>query len=284
MTERDDAVSRRYRRLAREEPPAALDAAILAASRRAVGSRPGGLRRWAGPVSIAAVLVLGIGVTLRMQHEKPGIESSMPSEYAMPAPAEEPPAVQPTPPAQARQATPAAPETPAVPKRSAAPASSGARRADRAVSAAKPSPPALDSLQKRDPAPELSRREMSVQTVPPSTTAATPPAMRSTVPATATAPPPAAGASAPAATGELRAAPAEELAPAPLRAKRGVASSRDESRAVAAPDPLQAELERIARLRAAGRDEEADKALEEFRRKHPDYRIPEAMRERLERR
>lgn len=41
------------------------------------------------------------------------------------------------------------------------------------------------------------------------------------------------------------------------------------------------ELERIARLRGEGRDSEADKALEEFRRDHPGYRIPEAMWERV---
>jgi hypothetical protein len=30
-----------------------------------------------------------------------------------------------------------------------------------------------------------------------------------------------------------------------------------------------------------GRDAEADKALDEFRRAHPDYRIPDAMWERV---
>lgn len=35
-----------------------------------------------------------------------------------------------------------------------------------------------------------------------------------------------------------------------------------------------AELERIARLRAEHRDREADRALDEFRRRYPDYRIP----------
>ena len=41
------------------------------------------------------------------------------------------------------------------------------------------------------------------------------------------------------------------------------------------------ELERIAQLRASGDDAEADKALAEFRRRHPDFRIPEAMWERI---
>lgn len=46
-------------------------------------------------------------------------------------------------------------------------------------------------------------------------------------------------------------------------------------------DSLQAELDRIAALRDQGRNAEADKALEEFRRVHPDYRIPDAMWERV---
>ncbi|MBC8023687.1 MAG: hypothetical protein H7Y14_11240, partial [Burkholderiales bacterium] len=49
---------------------------------------------------------------------------------------------------------------------------------------------------------------------------------------------------------------------------------------VAIDEPTR-ELEAIAKLRAGGRHEEADKALAEFRRKRPDYRIPEAMWERV---
>jgi hypothetical protein len=50
--------------------------------------------------------------------------------------------------------------------------------------------------------------------------------------------------------------------------------------AEADPDPAR-ELERIARLREAGAQREADRALEAFRRRHPDFRIPEAMWERV---
>ena len=76
MSEREDTkVSERYRALAREEPGAALDAAILAAARRAVGARPGAararLRRWALPGSVAAVVVLSVTVTLQIQRERP---------------------------------------------------------------------------------------------------------------------------------------------------------------------------------------------------------------------
>jgi outer membrane biosynthesis protein TonB len=81
MNETGDKLNAAYRALAREEPGAAIDAAILAASRRAL-EKPSASRRWAAPVSIAAVLVLAFGVTLRMQQEKPGVES--PDVYSSP--------------------------------------------------------------------------------------------------------------------------------------------------------------------------------------------------------
>jgi hypothetical protein len=49
-------------------------------------------------------------------------------------------------------------------------------------------------------------------------------------------------------------------------------------------DTPERELERIAELRIQGRHDEADKALAEFRKRYPDYKIPEAMRARVERR
>jgi TolA-binding protein len=49
------------------------------------------------------------------------------------------------------------------------------------------------------------------------------------------------------------------------------------------PTPEQ-ELERIAALRRDGKHEEADKALAEFRKRYPDYKLSDALRERVERR
>jgi len=43
-----------------------------------------------------------------------------------------------------------------------------------------------------------------------------------------------------------------------------------------ATEPPEKWLERIAELRKEGKHEEADKALEEFRKRYPDYRIPES--------
>src|SRR5512139_3867117 len=86
---RDDRVSSAYRELPGEGPPAALDAAIQATARRAVGSRPGAARRWQVPVSIAAVLALAIGVSLQVDREKPVVVDGTPvpsgsAEYPVP--------------------------------------------------------------------------------------------------------------------------------------------------------------------------------------------------------
>lgn len=164
--ERDEEVSASYHALGSEEPSAALDAAILAAARR---------RRlhWKGPVSIAAVLVLAVGVTLRMQRERPDAEPVVLAPQVM--------------------------ETP---------------------------PPA-------SPARELAR-----------------PVQRAAD-----------------AASERAAAPAAQ------------ARSRGESAAKPAEDALAPEawLERIVELRKAGRAWEADESFAAFKRKFPDYRIPDAM-------
>jgi hypothetical protein len=97
--ERDPRLARLYQAASGEEPPSALDAAILAAARREVGARPqvvgaagGGSgempmpvvrakRNWYVPVSIAAVMVLSVSLVMTVQHEK-GDELSQPPKLA----------------------------------------------------------------------------------------------------------------------------------------------------------------------------------------------------------
>jgi hypothetical protein len=86
MSERDDELLRRYRALEREAPPPALDASILAASRRAARARA--FPRWAAPVSAAAVLVLALGVVLKVQRESPEAVVPAESHEAAPAPSQ----------------------------------------------------------------------------------------------------------------------------------------------------------------------------------------------------
>lgn len=61
----DEQVSQAYQSLGKETTPTALDEHILAAARREVSSRPHKVsfsRRWAVPVSIAAVIVLSVSL------------------------------------------------------------------------------------------------------------------------------------------------------------------------------------------------------------------------------
>jgi hypothetical protein len=114
--DRDARVSERYRALGREQPPPELDAAILAASRRRHS-------RWVVPVSIAAVVMLAVGVTLRVQiEERKDAEDIALSPRVMQAPASPPAALE-----SRAQAAPDAAAPPAAPAAGAAP-QPGARK------------------------------------------------------------------------------------------------------------------------------------------------------------
>lgn len=66
------ALGRAYREAAIESPPSALDARILAAAKRAPQAAPPPrrfARRWTVPLSVAAVVMLSVGVVLRVMHE-----------------------------------------------------------------------------------------------------------------------------------------------------------------------------------------------------------------------
>ena len=82
-----------WRRAGSEEPPAALDARILAAAHAATDEgrqarRPSWIARFA-PLSVAAVAVLGVALSMRVAEEEPGLRQSLPSPAT---PAATPPA------------------------------------------------------------------------------------------------------------------------------------------------------------------------------------------------
>ena len=211
-SEHDPKVSQRYRELGREEPPPQLDAAILAASRRAGELHPAplvaptGRLRWYFPVAAAAIIVLAVAVTLHVERQQPDPETPL----AIPEPSakEEPKAA----PKAARAQKPAAP-------------------------AFTPEPPPQPVEAPRSAPAADAAREVA----------------REVAPATQ------GSAGAPAARSEMRAA-----------------------RVVAQAESPERTLERIAELRRQGRHDEADKALAEFRKRYPDYRIPQAMLEKVE--
>ncbi len=256
MSEPGDRLDRAYRSLAREEPPASLDAEILAAARRAV-ARPSLARRWGVPVSMAALLVLAIGVTLEMQYEEPGIETSAPK-----APASVPAGNSPQPESKPALSVPLKPAEKKAKKREAP--------ATQEAPAIREAPQAFPAA----PAPVQSQGNL-VQQAPRAQSAPLPQQesrAAAAPPATASVPMPAA----PPAAAEERFA-----APAPSMAKRSVASGGAAADLMTATTNPATELERIAKLREAGRDAEADRALEDFRKRFPGYHIDDAMWQRV---
>jgi len=228
MSERDEELLRLYRAPPREAPPPPLDAAILAASRRP--ARAPGLPRWAAGLSVAAVLVLALGLVLKVQREAP--DAGMPVESRATAPAAAP----------APSADASAPESRSLPPQK--PAKVESRR-----------------VAPKRPAPRT--EEPAVMAAP------------AAAPVPAPAPPAVAASSASAHDEKATAADAARANAAP--------PARAMQRSLAV-DPLQRELERIARLREEGKDDEADTALATFKRAHPDYRIEPTMLERVRRR
>jgi hypothetical protein len=89
---------------------------------------------------------------------------------------------------------------------------------------------------------------------------------------------------------EPQAAKAPKQAPAPTAADSVGAVAGSEKRSAQAPRameeaelPPELWLERVALLREQGRHAEADQALAEFRKRHPDFKIPDSMLQRIER-
>ena len=280
MTDGDDKVRARYREIGSEEPPAAIDAAILDAARREA-AKPA-RRSWAVPASIAAVMVLALGLTLRMQQEQPGLEI-------------------PDAPSAQEKATPPEKEKPAAESFR----SPGFREAIPAPRATPPTADAVGKLQSRETAPRLEKKQLKREDAPASQSAPSEPKPPVAFPATpgaspdelqrnderpATPAPPARNSAADRAA-PAPAAPAQAPAAAPatsLSAPRAKSAAEPAAGALAPEAASRAQtetpervLERIAELRRAGRNAEADEALERFRREHPGYRIPDAMWEQV---
>lgn len=252
--ERDEAVSRRYRELGAEEPPRALDDAILAAARRPARTST---RRWAVPSSLAAVVVLSVTVTLNIQREAPEMVPAQAPARPMSAPTPAPQAAAPEAKQRgadasqqeaAKAAGPsAARETPAEAPRSETPAQKPFAPDPPAVADASPRAPAESAA----PAPAIaSRAERDSAAVAGALSAPRQEAREDQV------------------------AERARTAPAPAAmAKRMQVQETPEQ-----------ELERIALLRREGKHDEADKALADFRKRRPEFRIPEATLERVEKR
>ena len=100
---------------------------------------------------------------------------------------------------------------------------------------------------------------------------------------------PPAAAAAPSAKPAL-AAPAPKLQAAPRSddaardsAERALASGATAKRVQEADETPERALERIAELRKSGKHDEADKALAEFRKRYPEYKLSDQMKAKVER-
>lgn len=268
--EREPKLSQVYRELGREEPPRALDDAILAAAHRAERTHPAPLlspgvgrparERWTFPLAAAAVIMLAVGVVVHLQQEQPGIDGiQVAAEKAPPAPAPAPsaeaskPAPQPEAPKPedtivARAPAPAKVQvTPPQPAREETPKLSGSEARGASAGSFVQAPPAAASAPSPAPAPaevasSRNREPMAMQRME------------------------------------------EGMRDRADSAERQVLSAATAKRSQDASETPEKWLERIVELRRAGKHDEADKALAEFRQRHPGYRIPEPMLEKVERR
>ena len=264
--ERDPKVSRRYRELGAEEPPRELDQAILAAAYRAADHAhaplvtPAGRHRWYFAFGAVAVLVLAVAITVQVERQ-PDPEALPPTTASVPsgrvdnfesqaekesrgqAEPSKPLAEAAPPPARERRKAPAQAAKP--------PASSPAEAKPQTAEVARAD--RLEARQEKAPAVEMQNA--------PAAAPATPAPSQADSREQSSA----------AAAGMLLARP--EAKTEQGRAVASVASALS-------PQQL---LERIAELRRQGKHEEADKALAEFRKQYPDYRISEEMLKKVER-
>lgn len=243
----DPQVSRLYREHAQAEPSAAIDQHILARARQAVIAPPPGARRtgwwtrWRMPLTLLTTVMLTVTLTLLVERQ-PGDLSTLPSAEK--------------------------PRSESVQDGVAAPSKKQAEAAAPARPVQAPAPP---SVKENRPPPRAESRERDASRAS-KFDAEQAPAAPSVADKAESAEPAAANAASQAASrGELRAAPE-------ISAARPAAAPLAKSRADSTRTP-QLWLEEIRSLRNAGKSEEAERQLAEFRRAHPDYPLPEEFRQ-----
>lgn len=303
----DPRVSAAYRRLGEEPPPQALDAAILAASRRAVGAGPrragaSRVRRWTLPVSVAAVVVLTVSLVVRMQLERPDLEAlptfgleKQARDAKQPPPVtsqrDEPARAEPEVKTEGMPSTAAqesiATLAPAAPAPAAAPpAPAEAKRNELAGGEPKAKADAVRSAAERERRTARAPSAPAPAAAPPARQFVPEPPAPKSAPAESVPPPVAGAVRAPASPSAAEDRAAQALREDSAAAGRLASGAALEDRAQLAPEAAGKKeesprewLERIARLRREGHVKEADDSLAEFRRRHPDYEIPKEMRE-----
>ena len=337
--ERDDELTAYYRAASADAPPAALDDAIRAAARRAVGARPrpAGFafpHSWRVPLSVAAVMVLSVSMVTLLREEAPELaeppragqapvelerkpaaaaelESATRSQGFVPNEKQsnniglKPPSVS-SPKVGMRQPESAAPAVesarePAADRKEADVAQARAKRRDApaSVEEQRPSP-----VIQAEPPREAAKRDAFVPPPPASIAAAGSKAENKlqdsaetvnadrrerqspaqvAAPALAAKPaappPPAPAPSLSKSAAEASSAPRVNAAPTSrfmAAPKSADATGKLEGQADLPPEKW---LERIEALRKEGKLEEAKASLDEFRKRYPNYRLPDSLRD-----
>jgi hypothetical protein len=273
---RDPNVDAAYRATPRDEPSQELDARILAAAHRAVDARPAPVRRsfaqrWRLPVALVATVVLSVTVTLMMYESERSLQLPGPGsagkvrEEAVPAQKAS---------SRGDAVGNAAKREISEPREQFAPPQADESQPARAPA---PAPPAStapgakkdgeeDLVRQREEVRELERKARELEQD-----------LRKAQAASGAAPAAAPVQSAPAAAPSRDPAVSRERAFADRPAER---SGRD-ALGAAAPARLQTPeewLAEIRRLKAAGRIDEANRLLAEFRERYADFPIPEDLR------
>jgi len=256
---RDHELSRIYREGAWPEPRRQLDDAILEASRRAARARRSAsfVWRWGPRFALAATVVLTFSLLLRMSEEMPG-EKIAPLLT---------PAARRAPPAAPRPARPVEEAKPlaeiATPKSEPAPPRGLVEEPPPTLQSA----PAAPAFALKKEAPEAARadalqRGSDIQQNSRLREAALPPRELQPAPA--------------------RPAPPPIAAPTAQAPGAAVTSGLATSLAARAPGVAerspQAWLDDIRKLKAQGKTEDAQRELAEFRKRYPDYRLPDDLR------
>jgi len=226
-----------------DEPPAALDDLILAEARQAAesatpqGSGNERQGRWGPPLAAAAVLVLGVLVVFQMKEERPALESA--GVVSPEKRSEDTIALAPVP--QGDMATGIAPPA--------------ARKAQQPVTGTDGAAPFVPQ-----------RSEPSIVADATDTANAAREARSETAQAAML-------------TGRDRPSdrPERPMAPRSLASAAAPALPSTELAMRKADETPEAWLRRLADLKQKGRTKEFDEGLAEFRKRHPDYRIPEAL-------
>ena len=243
-----DALGKTYREAEDDMPPPALDDAIRAAARKAVGARPQPIKKlwavsWNAPFAVAATVVLTVSISLLAINERPELAPPPPvATYSRPDMPNEPIAKATG--SAAVEVTRQVPQHSEKRESSPSPASPSLLDKRSADVASRPNafPPMLPAAPQAEMQPSLRNESASSDA-----------AAREDMPAGAVA-------------GQLA---------AHVPAMKSLAQTRTKA-AAAEPDTESPEhrIERIRQLRAEGKTTEADEALKKFKERYPGYRLP----------